>query len=63
MIFQVSEGLDFIDNNARGVIAVGIPYPLIKDLKVILKKQYNQTIFDQQLNTNPKQVTALNGGR
>ena len=31
---QVSEGLDFADGNARGVIIVGIPFPAAKDLKV-----------------------------
>ena len=30
---QVSEGLDFADGNARGVIIVGIPFPHAKDLK------------------------------
>lgn len=32
--YQVSEGLDFADGNARGVIIVGIPFPAVKDLKV-----------------------------
>lgn len=31
---QVSEGLDFADGNARGVIIVGIPFPAARDLKV-----------------------------
>lgn len=31
---QVSEGLDFADANARGVIIVGIPFPAVKDTKV-----------------------------
>lgn len=30
----MSEGLDFADGNARGVIIVGIPFPHAKDLKV-----------------------------
>lgn len=38
---KVSEGLDFADNNARGVICVGIPFPNIKDSLVDLKKKYN----------------------
>lgn len=38
---KVSEGLDFSDNNARAVIAVGIPFPNIKDIQVDLKKKYN----------------------
>jgi Fanconi anemia group J protein len=38
---KVSEGLDFADNNARLVIAVGIPYPNVRDTKVQLKQAYN----------------------
>ncbi|XP_069987166.1 Fanconi anemia group J protein homolog isoform X2 [Penaeus vannamei] len=38
---KVSEGLDFTDDNARAVIAVGIPFPNVKDIQVDLKRQYN----------------------
>ncbi|XP_069948696.1 Fanconi anemia group J protein homolog isoform X4 [Cherax quadricarinatus] len=38
---KVSEGLDFTDDNARAVIAVGIPFPSIKDIQVDAKRQYN----------------------
>eukprot|EP00854_Cymbomonas_tetramitiformis_P002667 gene2667-3437_t len=38
---KVSEGVDFANNNARGVIIVGIPFPNVKDSKVNQKKQYN----------------------
>ena len=31
---QASEGLDFKDNHARGVIAIGIPFPNLKDRQV-----------------------------
>lgn len=41
---QVSEGLDFTDDNARAVICVGVPLPSWKDAKVQLKKQYNNDI-------------------
>lgn len=37
---RASEGLDFSDNYARAVIAVGIPYPNIKDIQVFLKINY-----------------------
>ena len=37
---KVSEGLDFADVNGRGVIIVGLPYPPLKDPRVILKKKY-----------------------
>lgn len=37
---KVSEGLDFADVNGRAVVIVGLPYPPLKDPRVILKKQY-----------------------
>ncbi|XP_050378361.1 uncharacterized protein LOC126795593 [Argentina anserina] len=38
---KVSEGIDFTDDNARAVIIVGIPFPNMNDIKVSLKKKYN----------------------
>mgnify|MGYP002778987936 FL=1 len=38
---KVSEGLDFADENARAVISIGIPFPALKDEKVIQKRLYN----------------------
>ena len=38
---KVSEGLSFSDDYARAVIMVGIPYPNVKDPKIVLKKEYN----------------------
>ena len=38
---QASEGLDFADKHARAVLCLGIPYPNMQDLKVKLKRQYN----------------------
>lgn len=40
---KVSEGIDFSDDNARVVIIVGIPFPNKNDIKVMLKKEYNDT--------------------
>lgn len=37
---KVSEGLDFADNNGRAVIITGLPFPPLKDPRVILKKKY-----------------------
>jgi Rad3-related DNA helicase len=34
---RISEGLDFSDRAARCVIVVGIPYPQLKDPRVVLK--------------------------
>jgi Fanconi anemia group J protein len=45
---RASEGLDFSDNYARAVIAVGIPYPSIKDVQVDLKRKYNNTLCRQK---------------
>ncbi|WOL05316.1 hypothetical protein Cni_G14044 [Canna indica] len=39
----VSEGIDFSDENARVVVIVGIPFPNINDIQVVLKKKYNDT--------------------
>ena len=51
---KVSEGLDFTDNNARAVIAVGIPFPSAVDEEVEMKKSYN----DQ----NAAKLKLLTGG-
>ena len=40
---KVSEGLDFADNNGRAVIVTGLPFPPLRDPKIILKKQYLDT--------------------
>ncbi|KAF7270392.1 hypothetical protein GWI33_016626 [Rhynchophorus ferrugineus] len=37
---KVSEGLDFSDANGRAVIITGLPYPPLKDPRVILKRRY-----------------------
>lgn len=39
-LLQVSEGLDFADRNGRGVIITGLPYPPVKDARVVLKQRY-----------------------
>ncbi|EGF80917.1 hypothetical protein BATDEDRAFT_1044, partial [Batrachochytrium dendrobatidis JAM81] len=38
---KMSEGIDFSDHRARGVICVGLPFPNIKDIKVLQKRDYN----------------------
>jgi Fanconi anemia group J protein len=37
----LSEGIDFSDKLARGVLAVGIPFPSLGDSKVKSKRDYN----------------------
>lgn len=39
---KVSEGLDFADINGRAVIITGLPFPPLKDPRVMLKKKYLQ---------------------
>lgn len=49
---KVSEGLDFADRNGRAVIITGLPFPPLKDPKVILKRRYleaNRTRENQLL--------------
>lgn len=48
---KVAEGLDFADVNGRAVIITGLPYPPLKDPKVILKRRYLDTC-----NASNKQV-------
>ncbi len=38
---QASEGIDFRDDQARAVVLVGVPFPAARDLKVKLKKDFN----------------------
>ncbi|XP_026685645.1 regulator of telomere elongation helicase 1 homolog [Diaphorina citri] len=40
LVFKVSEGLDFSNRKARGVIIFGVPYSPFKDLRIVGKKQY-----------------------
>ncbi|XP_030569109.1 regulator of telomere elongation helicase 1 homolog [Drosophila novamexicana] len=40
---KVSEGLDFADRNGRAVIITGLPFPPLKDPKVVLKRRYLET--------------------
>jgi len=41
---KVSEGVDFSDEQARGVIVLGIPYPSIMDLKIQTKILHNDNL-------------------
>lgn len=50
---RVSEGIDLSDELCRAVIFVGIPYPPIKDMKVMEKRSYQDHL---------KQLKKLNKG-
>ncbi|KAJ1653340.1 Fanconi anemia group J protein [Dispira simplex] len=38
---KISEGIDFSDDACRAVINIGIPFPYMKDVQVMLKQKYN----------------------
>lgn len=38
--FEVSEGIDFLDSESRGVIVIGIPYAPATNPRIELKKQF-----------------------
>ncbi|VDK31708.1 unnamed protein product [Taenia asiatica] len=42
---KISEGLDFADNYARLVVAVGIPFPPVKDPQIEQKRAFNDALF------------------
>ena len=37
---KMSEGIDFADSHGRAVIAVGLPYPSVKEITIQLKKDF-----------------------
>lgn len=54
---KVSEGLDFADMNGRAVIITGLPFPPLKDPRVILKKKYLQDNRTKQNEVHSDQHT------
>lgn len=49
---KVSEGINFSDHYARAVIVVGIPYPSLVDLKIHLKREYQDTLCAKDVEKN-----------
>ncbi|XP_023947684.2 regulator of telomere elongation helicase 1 homolog [Bicyclus anynana] len=45
---KVSEGLDFADMNGRAVIITGLPFPPLKDPRIVLKKKYLEEVRIKQ---------------
>ena len=37
---KLSEGIDFLDDAARAIFVIGIPYPCVNDPRVVQKQQY-----------------------
>ncbi|KAI5150272.1 hypothetical protein ENBRE01_1399, partial [Enteropsectra breve] len=47
---KASEGIDFKDEYARAVVAIGIPFPSVKDPQIAAKKEYNERFSARQFN-------------
>jgi hypothetical protein len=45
---KISEGVDFSDDAAKTVVQVGIPFPMMKDPRTIMKKQYLDKLREQE---------------
>ena len=57
---KISEGYDFPDELARAVIIVGIPYPNIKDPKIVMKQEYYIPNKDQMNWMTDNTIRAVN---
>ena len=61
---KISEGYDFPDNMARAAIIIGVPFPNVKDPKVVLKSEYyipNGKEFQWQLDNTIRAVNQSLG--
>ncbi|KAL6122270.1 RAD3-like DNA-binding helicase [Nucleospora cyclopteri] len=48
---KAAEGIDFKDSFARAVIAVGIPYPSVRDPQIKVKREFNDRYSENSTNT------------
>lgn len=55
---KISEGLDFSDSAARAVVIIGIPYPMLVDPKVILKKYHLDDLRQKGLGNSRQLITG-----
>lgn len=53
----MSEGIDFVDELARAVFLIGIPYPPLYDRRVDIKKNY----MDKVCNDTNVLIKKING--
>uniref|UniRef100_A0A0N4ZRV0 Helicase ATP-binding domain-containing protein n=1 Tax=Parastrongyloides trichosuri TaxID=131310 RepID=A0A0N4ZRV0_PARTI len=61
---KMSEGIDFKDSQSRAVFVIGIPFPPLKDPKVVLKKIYlSDNIKSNSLTLAPDEWYKLEGIR
>lgn len=44
---KISEGIDLSDELCRAVVVIGVPFPPVKDLKIVNKKEYLTTRCQQ----------------
>ncbi|KAJ1782643.1 hypothetical protein LPJ59_006758, partial [Coemansia sp. RSA 2399] len=58
---KVSEGIDFSDHLCRTIVNIGIPYPAFKDVKVILKRGYNDSYCTPQSQRQYQQQGSSSG--
>lgn len=45
---RVSEGIDLSDELCRAVLFIGVPYPPIRDMKIMEKKSYQDKLRNSQ---------------
>ncbi|CEF63754.1 Fanconi anemia group J protein [Strongyloides ratti] len=61
---KMSEGIDFKDSQSRGVIIIGIPFPPLREPRVVLKKIYlGDNIKKNSLVLSPDEWYKLEGIR
>ncbi|KAJ1661866.1 hypothetical protein EV178_006351 [Coemansia sp. RSA 1646] len=60
---KVSEGIDFSDHLCRTIVNIGIPYPAFKDVKVILKRDYNDSHCAPQQRQYQQYQQGLSSGQ
>lgn len=58
---KVSEGIDLTDQLCRAVVFVGVPYPPIKDIKIMEKKKYQNQKKALFAKDQTKQFKPING--
>ena len=52
---RVSEGIDLADELCRAVIFVGVPYPPMKDMKIVEKRSYQDGLRSGSGKVKPKE--------
>jgi len=49
---KLSEGIDFIDDAARAIFVIGLPYASVNDPRVVQKKEY----LDLKMENNQSEI-------